>query len=214
MSSVRSKAALPALAWANVALHGMGVAVAWFGMRPGSLAAPLAERMAYLAGRPAGWIGGWGIWMICALLLVSFMAVLRSRLPAPSPAANLALAFAAAGMAVDLLCDVIQMQALPMAAAGPQVTLFLALERIAFTGGATVANGLYTAGVVLMTICLRKATVATHLAGWATGVSGAVMVLSGLVLSPALLVASTGPTIGFYSLWTVLVARDLQRDRP
>jgi len=182
-------------------------------MRPGSLAAPLAERMAYLAGRPSGWIGGWGIWMICALLLVSFMAVLRSRLPAPSPAADLALAFAAAGMGVDLLCDVIQMQALPMAAGGPGPS-FLLLERIAFTGGATVANGLYTAGVVLMTVCLRKATVATRLAGWATGLSGAAMVLSGLVLSPALLVASTGPTIGFYSLWTVLVARDLGQDRP
>ncbi len=39
--------------------------------------------------------------------------------------------------------------------------------------------------------------------------SGAVMVLSGLVLSPTLLVVSTGPTMGFYSLWTILVARDL-----
>lgn len=213
MPSARFQGALPALAWANVGLHGAGVAVAWFGMRPGSLAAPLVERMAYLAGRPAGWIGGWGVWMICSLLLVSFMAVLRSRLPAPSPVADLALAFSAAGMAVDLLCDVIQMQALPMAAAGPGPS-FLLLERIAFTGGATVANGLYTAGVVLMTLCLRKTTVVARLAGWATGISGAVMVLSGLVLSPALLVASTGPTIGFYSLWTLLVARDLRQDRP
>jgi hypothetical protein len=215
MSSARSQRALPALAWANVAFHGVGIAVAWFGMRPGSIAAPLAERMAYLAGRPAGWIGGWGIWMICTLLLVSFMTVLRSRLPTSSPAADLALAFTAAGMAVDLLCDVIQMQALPMAAAGAgQVGLFLALERIAFTGGATVANGLYTAGIVLMTVCLRPiASRPARLAGWATGISGSVMVLSGLILSPTLLVASTGPTIGFYSLWTVLVARDLGRDR-
>ncbi|HEV7787323.1 MAG TPA: hypothetical protein VGQ28_18415 [Thermoanaerobaculia bacterium] len=216
MSSSGSQRALPNLAWANVTLHGVGLTLAWFGMRPGSIAAPLADRMAYLAARPAGWIGGWGIWMICTVLLVSFMAVLRSRLPAPSPAADLALAFTSAGMAVDLLCDVIQMQALPMAAAGQgQVNLFLALERIAFTGGATVANGLYTAGIVLMTFCLRPITgMPARLAGWATGLSGAVMVLSGLVLSPALLVASTGPTIGFYSLWTVLVARDLQQDRP
>jgi hypothetical protein len=214
MSPARSQRALPVLAWANVAVHGVGVAIAWYGMRPGSLTAPLAERMAYLAGRPAGWIGGWGIWMICTILLVSFMAVLRSRLPAPSPAADLALAFTAAGMAVDLLCDVIQMQALPMAAANPSPA-FLLLERIAFTGGATVANGLYTAGIVLMTVCLRPiASRLARLAGWATGISGAVMVLSGLVLSPALLMASTGPTIGFYSLWTVLVARDLQQDQP
>jgi hypothetical protein len=212
MPSARSQGVLTALAWANVTLHGLGVAIAWFGMRPGSAAAPLAERMAYLAARPAGWIAGWGIWMICTLLLVSFMAVLRSRLPAPNPAADLALVFTAAGMGVDLLCDVIQMQALPMAAAGPGLS-FLLLERIAFTGGATVANGLYTAGVVLMTACLTNATVATRLAGWATGLSGAAMVLSGLILSPALLVVSTGPTIGFYSLWTVLVARDLRQDR-
>ncbi len=213
MPSARSQGALLTLAWANVALHAVGLTLAWYGMRPGSLATPLTERMAYLAARPAGWIGGWGVWMICAILLVSFMAVLRSHLPAPSPVADLALAFSAAGMAVDLLCDVIQMQALPMAAAGPGPS-FLLLERITFTGGATVANGLYTAGVVLMTLCLRKATVETRLAGWATGTSGSVMVLSGLVLSPALLVASTGPTIGFYSLWTILVARDLRRNRP
>jgi len=215
MPSTRSQKALSGLAWANVALHGAGLAVAWFGMRSGGIAAPLNERMAYVAGRPAGWIGGWGIWMICAVLLVAFMAVLRSRLPTPNPAADLALAVSAAGMGVDLLCDVIQIQALPLAAAaGPgQITPFLILERIAFTGGTTVANGLYTMGVVLMTTCLRNATVATRLAGWATGVSGGMMALSGLVLSPSLLVASTGPTIGFFSLWTVLVARDLRQDR-
>jgi hypothetical protein len=212
MPSARSQGALQTLAWANVALHGAGLALAWFGMRPGSVAAPLAERMAFLASRPAGWIGGWGVWMTCTLLLVSFMAVLRSRLPAPNPTADLALVVTAAGMGVDLLCDVIQMQALPLAAAGPAPS-FLLLERIAFTGGATVTNGLYTAGVVLMTAGLRSVSVPARLAGWATGVSGAVMVLSGLVLSPALLVASTGPTMGFYSLWTILVARDLGHGR-
>jgi len=183
-------------------------------MRPGSIAAPLNERMAYIASRPVGWIGGWGIWMICALLLVSFMAVLRGHLSAPDPAADLALALSAAGMGVDLFCDVIQIQALPLAAAaGPgQITPFLLLERLAFTGGTTVANGLYTISVLLMTVGLRRSTPATRFAGGATGVSGAVMVLSGLVVSPALLLASTGPTIGFFSLWTVLVARDLRQD--
>ncbi|MEA2601507.1 MAG: hypothetical protein QOF89_2499 [Acidobacteriota bacterium] len=215
MPSPRPQAgALPALAWANVFFHGAGVVLAWYGMRPGSAVVPLAERMAYLAGRPAGWTWGWGVWMICTFLLVSFMAVLRRRLSGSS-AADLALAFTAAGMAVDLLCDVIQIQALPLTAAGPnQGALFVVLERIAFTGGASIANGLYTAGVVMMTLCLRTSGLATRFAGWATGISGAVMVLSGLILSPALLQASTGPTIGFYSLWTVLVARDLRQDRP
>ncbi|HEX4966749.1 MAG TPA: hypothetical protein VF173_38415 [Thermoanaerobaculia bacterium] len=210
-------ARLPALAWANVSMHVCGLALAWYGMRPGSVAAHLTERMAYLAGRPAGWTWGWGVWMICTLLLVSFMAALRSRVPGPSLGADLALVFTAAGMGADLLCDVIQIQALPLvAAAGSgQVPLFLALERIAFTGGATVANGLYTAGILLMVFCLRPVTsVTARLAGIATGIAGAVMVVAGLLPSPALLVASTGPTIGFYSLWTVLMARDLRQDRP
>ncbi len=133
MPSALSQGALQTFALANVALHGAGLALAWYGMRPGSVAAPLAGRMAFLASRPAGWIGGWGVWMICTLLLVSFMAVLRSRLPAPNPAADLALVVTAAGMGVDLLCDVIQMQILPLAAAAPgQIHLFLAFERIAF----------------------------------------------------------------------------------
>jgi hypothetical protein len=212
----RSQAgALHVLAWANVLFHVVGIVLAWYWMRPGSVAAPLIERMAYLADRPAGWVWGWGAWMLCTLLLVSFMAVLRSRLPG-NWMADLALALVAAGMAVDLLCDVIQIQALPLAAAGPggHIDLFLVLERIAFTGGASIANGLYTAGVVLMTLCLRTSGFAIRFAGWATGISGAAMVLSGLVLSPVLLQASTGHTIGFYSLWTLLVARDLRQDRP
>ena len=104
------------------------------------------------------------------------------------------------------------MQALPLAAqAGPSDPgVFLVLEQIAFTGGATIANGLYTTGVLLMTICLRGLTGApARFAGWATAVAGYAMALAGLLPSPELLQAATGPTLGFYSLWTVLVARDL-----
>jgi hypothetical protein len=207
-----SSRTLPALAWGNVVLHGLGLALAWFGMRPGSVVVPLAERMVWLAGRPAGWTWGWGVFMLCTLLLVAYMAALRSRIPGQPLAALLAVVFTAAGMAVDLLCDVLQMQALPLAAqAGPSDPgLFLVLERIAFTGGATVANGLYTTGVLLMTFCVRGLVGApARFAGWATSVSGYAMVVAGLVPSPELLLITTGPTLGFYSLWTVLVARDL-----
>jgi hypothetical protein len=204
---------LPALAWANVALHGAGLAVAWFGMRPGSVVSPLAERMAYLAGRPPGWTWGWGVWMLCTLLLVAYMAALRP-LASRSLAAQLALVLAAAGMAVDLFSDVIQIQVLPLTArAGAAApATFLAFERLALTGGATVANGLYTVGVLLMTAALRgRLRAPARIAGAATVAAGAAMAVAGLLPAPELLAASTGPTIGFYSLWTVLVARDLGR---
>jgi hypothetical protein len=202
---------LPALAWANVVLHVLGLAVAWFGLRPGSVAVPLAERMAYLADRPVAWSWGWGIWMLCTLLLVSFIAVLRRLLPGNSAAAQLALILTAAGMAADLLCDVIQIQVLPLAAgAGPD--LFLAFERLAFTGGVTVANGLYTLGVLLMTASLgRLVGPPARLAGWATVLAGFALAATGFIPSAVLLQGATGATIGFYSLWTVLVARDLRR---
>jgi hypothetical protein len=189
----------------------VALGLSWFGLRPGSVAAPLAERMAYLAARPMAWSWGWGVWMLCTFLLVGYMAVLLRLLPERSAAAQLALVLTAAGMAADLLCDVLQIQVLPLVAAAdpPEITLFLAVERLAFTGGATVANGLYTAGVLLMTLRLRGLVgTPAHLAGWATAVSGAAMALAGLLAWPELLIASTGPTIGFYGAWTVLVARD------
>ncbi len=202
-----------ALAWANVALHGAGLIVAWFAMQPGSVVVPLAERMAYLAGRPAGWSLGWGIWMLCALLLVAFMIVLRHRLADSfsnsGAVAQLAVVLTAAGMAVDLLCDVIQIQVLP-AAAGAGPDLFLTFERLAFTGGLTVANGLYTAGVLLMNLRLRSLVGSPALlAGWVTAIAGFALAAAGFVPSTILLQISTGATIVSYSLWTVLVARDL-----
>ncbi len=205
-----SSRALPALAWANVVLHVAGLIVAWFAMQPGSVVVPLPERMAYLAGRPAGWSLGWGIWMLCSLLLVTFMIVLRRRLPDSGAVAQLAIVLTAAGMAVDLLCDVIQIQVLPtVAGAGPD--LFLAFERLAFTGGLTVANGLYTAGVLLMNLRLRGLVGSPALlAGWVTAVAGFALAAAGFVPSKILLQISTGTTIVAYSLWTVLVARDLR----
>ncbi len=205
---------LTPLAWANVAAHAAGLILAWFGMRPGSVVAPLAGRMAYLAGRPPGWTWGWGVWMLCTLLLVAYMAALRLRAPGPSLAARLALVFTAAGMAIDLLADVVQIQVLPLTAqAGSSgAAVFLAFERLALTGGATVANGLYTTGVLLMTISLRGLLgKPARIAGAVTVGAGAVMALAGLLPWPELLAAATGPTIGFYSLWTLLVARDVRR---
>jgi hypothetical protein len=205
---------LELLAWANVILHAFGLAVTWFGLRPGSVVAPLAERMAYLATDPAIWRWGWGIWMLCTLALVGYMAVLARLLPPRSIAGRLALALAASGMAVDLLCDVLQISVLPLTAAGgPSATpFFLAVERLAFTGGATVANGLYTTSVLLMTLRFgHRAGTLARVAGWATVLSGYAMVTAGLLPSPALLEATAGPALGFYSVWTVLLARDLQR---
>jgi hypothetical protein len=262
------------------------LSASWFALRPGSVLAPLPERMAYLASRPLAWSLGWGIWMLCALVLVAFMAALRRRVSGdpflagtgsvwaktaedlpfeaspPDPLsvtgeggkqqerlgfaplsrqgegpgvrprradplqsssklnhdflAQLALVLTAAGVAVDLLCEAIQIQVLPAAAAaGPSnPDLFLAFERLAFTGGVTVANGLYTLGLLLMNLCLHGiAGAPARLAGWISVLGGLALAVAGFVPSPLLLQAATGTTILFYSLWAVLVSRDLRAGR-
>ena len=187
--------------------------MAWIGLRPGSTVVPWVERMADLAAQPPAWAWGWGVWMLCALVLVAYMAVLRRALPGDPVAAQLAVVFTASGVAVDLLCDVLQIQALPAAAAmGPsQSAVFLTFERLAFTGGLTAANGLYTLGLLLMNLSLRGiAGTPARISGWVAVVSGFALAVAGFVPSPLLLQAATGLTIGAYSLWTVLVARDLR----
>ena len=209
-SPSRAAGLLPALAWSNVALHGAGLAFAWFALRPGSVTVPLADRMAYLASQPPAWAWGWGVWALCSLLLVAFLAALQGTLLERSSLAQLALVLAGAGMAVDLLCDLIQVRVLPLATEEP--TLFLIFERIAFTGGFTVANGLYTAGLLCMNLRLRRLISApAWISGWITVLFGTAMAFAGLFPVEALVMVSTGPTILFYSLWTVLIARDLSR---
>lgn len=204
---------LTGLAWGNFLLHAIGLAFARNAMRPGSPLVPVSERMAYLAGRPPGWIWGWGIWMVCSLLLLAYVAALRNRLPGRSLAADLALALAATGMGVDLLCDVVQIRGLPLAAASGSEALFLALEALAFTGGLTVANGLYTAAVLLLTLAMGKEIgPETKIFGFGTVVFGSVMALAGLTLLPQhVLESSTGLTILLYSIWTLRVAKEIGR---
>ena len=212
-STISKGGALLALAWLNVALHALGLVMAWIGLRPGSTIIPLADRMAYLASQPPAWKWGWGIWMLCAVVLVAFMTALRSRLPGNPVTGKLALIFTIVGMTADLFCDVLQIRTLPVAAAAgsSRPAIFLAFEQLVTIGGLAVANGLYTLGVLLMNLCLRDiARTATLLVGWVAVISGFALAATGFVSSPALLQAATGLTIGAYSLWTVLVARDLR----
>lgn len=190
----------------------MGLTFAQRAMRLGSPLVPVADRMAYLAGRPPGWAWGWGLWMVCALLLLAYVAALRSRLPGRSLSADLALALTAAGVGVDLLCDVIQIRGLPLAAASGSEALFLSLEALAFTGGLTAANGLYTAAILLLTLGLgREIGPEARIFGFGTVIFGTIMAVAGLIPLPSyLLESSTGLTVLLFAMWTLRVAKDLQ----
>jgi hypothetical protein len=200
------------LAWANVAVHALALALAWFGMRPGSPAFDLDTRRAYLAGQPLAWSLGWGSWMACAALQVAFYAELARHLPEHPHAARLAVTVACAGAAVDLFCDALFITVLPGVAAGGKEAepVFLALERLGGAGGLIVANGFYVLATLILTLCLRgRAGLAPYTieAGLGVFVFGIQLSAAGFTGVPWHAEALTGPTIGCFCVWVVLAAR-------
>ena len=214
MPSFADKRTLIGLAWMNVVLHVLALILAFIGIRPGSPLVALPERLSYLASDPVGWSLGWAIWMVSALLLVAYFAALTRHLPDQRPLPQLAVIVAAAGAAVDLICNAIYFTALPLLAAKtpPAEATFLAFERAANALGLIVANGLYSVGTLLLTMCMRQRP---RWGRWATLVGyavfgfGMILVIAGFLNEPRLAALGTGPTIVFYCLWTILVARSM-----
>jgi hypothetical protein len=193
-------------AWLNILTHAAGLLMAVVGMREGTILVPLAQRQAYLASYPPGWSLGWGIWMLSALSLVAFIAVLVYSQGERSGLAQLALNLACAGVAIDLFCDIVYITVLPMVAADNNPSLFQAVERAAGAGGTVVANGLYAVAVLLVTIALwRQGAAARHTLwlGYGVFLSGMLMVLAGFTNLPWLLQLATGLTISFFIAWTI-----------
>ena len=197
----------------SVGLHLGGLALAVAALRPGTPLVPMAERVAYLAERPLGWTLGWAAWMLCALALVAFLAVLAHVVPEASTVLRTAVMLASAGAAVDLVCDTLYITVLPgLAAAGP-TPLFLTVERALGAGGVVVANGLYTIATLLAALGLRARPemppVVTWL-GYATFAGGMLMVAAGFTGDPRHLELATGAAILPYMAWTLGVARALR----
>lgn len=213
--------ALRAAGWANIAAHLAGLGFAALAMRPGTLAIPLAERRVFLSRSPAGWCAGWAAWMLCALACVAYLAALTSRLPRGGGwRVPTALAVACAGAAVDLLCDVAHVLVTPMLAGldGPgAVPALLAAERIAWAGGAIIANGAYSLATLLVTYALRDAGRISRRGvylGWAVFACGTGMCAAGFTRAPALLMeVVTGPTIVSFVAWVWLTMREAGDER-
>jgi hypothetical protein len=211
MSGQKSGVLLRRLAWAGVAAHAVGLGLAALGMRPGTPPFSVEERAAYVAAAPAGWTIGWATWMICALLLVAYAVALADALG--GPLARFAATVAAAGMAVDLLCDALQISLLPRLASpeNPIGPLFGSWERALALGGQVVANGLYTVAVAGFGVALRGRP-RMSLAGAAcalTVAGGALMVGACFASWSPGLPLGTAVAIGGYCAWTLLVARAL-----
>ena len=200
-------------AWLSVGVHVTGLALAVIGMRPGTPLVPAGERVAYLAGRPLAWSLGWAAWMLCALALVAFLAVLAQVVPQASAILGPAVMLAAAGAAVDLTCDTLFITVVPTLARDGPTPLFLTVERALGAGGVVVANGLYSVAILLATLGLRGQPVMPPFVlglGYTTFAAGMLMVAAGFTGDPQQLQVATGLTILPFTAWTLGVARSLR----
>jgi hypothetical protein len=192
--------ALRTAAWTNVGLHVAGLVLAAATMKPGTPAAPLLERIRYLAARPAGWTAGWLAWILCALALVAFMLLLARA--HPSPFATAAATLAIVGAVIDVTCDVTYILVLPGRAAG-DVSRFLLFERHLGTASLTGANGLYALAVLVATLALPASATLTRGLGVLTFVAGLVLAGAGLTGDPRHVMVGTALTIPFFLAWSL-----------
>ena len=181
-------------AWINVGLHLVGLVFAAAAMRPGTPAAPVLERIRYLAARPAAWSAGWIVWIACAVALVAFM--LRLARAHPSALASTAVTLAVLGLVIDVTCDVAYIFLLPARAAG-DVSRFLEFEGHVGRASLTGANGLYSLSVLAATLGLPAPATLSRGLGAMTFVSGLVLAGAGLTGDPDHVMAGTALRVTF-----------------
>jgi hypothetical protein len=156
--------------------------------------------------------------MLCAVALITFLAVVINRLEDPTGLAPLGLTIAVAGAAFDLYCDAVYILGFPMLASQqprPEA-LFLTVERLTGIASLVIANGAYSVGVLFLTLALRgHRGVAswTVVVGYATAGFGLLLAATAFTGVPWHAEWLTPPTIGLFCLWTVLVARGLESGR-
>ena len=206
---------LRSLAWQNVALHIIALVLADQAIRPGSPLVPRAERLAYLADYPVSWTIAWISWMLCAVALIAFLAVVARCLGQQVRLAQMGLTVAVVGMISDLFCDLVYILVLPRLASwqpNPEA-LFLTVERNTGFVSMTVANGAYSVAVLLFTLALRQRP-GTNRAmigvGYAVTMFGLLLAAAGLTGVPRHAEWTAPPTIVSFCVWCVLVARALE----
>lgn len=205
---------LAALAWLNVGLHVAGLLLAAAFIRPGSPLTPLPDRLRYLAAAPPGWAAAWGVWMGCAVAMVAFTAAVATHLAPRAELARLAVTVAVTAAGFDAFCDVAFITTFPMLAASSTTTnqLFPIVERLVGATSLVVANGLYSVSTLLTTLALRGRPGLAPGAvpvGSAVFAAGMLLAAAGFTGMPEHALWATGPTIGLYCVWVLLVARSL-----
>jgi hypothetical protein len=206
---------LRGLAWVNVSVHLLALALTAVGIRPGSPLVPLGERLSYLAARPVAWTLGWVSWIVCAVALVAFVAILTYRLSKHAELAQIGLIIAVVGAAFDLLCDSVHLVVLPTLACRqpPPEALFLTVERVTGITSLVIANGAYSIAILMLTLSLRDERQRVRFTislGYGVAGFGLLLAAAGFTGVPAHAAWATLPTIILFCVWVIVVARSVE----
>jgi hypothetical protein len=152
-----------------------------------------AERAAYVQTNLVAWRLGWTIWIAAALSLLWFYAWWRGRLGAPHGA----VALAAGGLVADVTSELML------------ILYDTATAPFAFILTGVVANGLYTACGIWLTLAMRMNAVERIWTAlmWGAGIMLSVATLAGLYLLAAV---ATAVLFALFCPWCVYLAVKLR----
>jgi hypothetical protein len=169
-----------------------------FVLAPGTpVVSSVAAREQYVASHLLEWRLGWGIWMLAAATLVWMYVWWRARVRGP----DAAITIAAIGIAADWSSEI----ALIVTGADG----YRAIAPLAFLLTGAIANGLYTAAGIMLTIATPLGPLARAYASlmWAAGVT---LSFAALVSFPLLVAIATAWLFAMFIPWCVWLARGLR----
>lgn len=193
-SAIASARALPAAPLVCAALNFAATLVMAFVLAPATpIVTDAAERLAYVQTHPVAWRLGWAVWIAAALSLVWFYAWWRGRIGA----SYAPVALAAGGLIADVTSE---------------TTLILydaTTAPFAFVLTGVVANGLYTAGGIWLTLAMRLGPAERIWAAamWTAGIALSIATLTGQYLIAAI---ATAVLFALFCPWCVYLAVKLR----
>jgi len=152
-----------------------------------------AERSAYVQTHLVAWRLGWAVWIAAALSLLAFYAWWRGRIGAP----HIAVVLAASGLFADVTSETML------------ILYDTATAPFAFVLTGVVANGLYTACGIWLTLAMRLNTTERVWAAvmWSAGIALSLATLTGLYLLAAV---ATALLFALFCPWCVYLAVKLR----
>jgi hypothetical protein len=193
-SAIASVRALPAAALVCAALNFAATLVMAFVLAPATpIVTDAAERSAYVQTHLLAWKLGWAVWIAAALSLLWFYAWWRGRTGAPF----VPVVLAAGGLVADVTSETML------------IMYDTTTAPFAFALTGVVANGLYTACGIWLTLAMRLSTTERIWAAvmWTAGITLSLATLAGVYLLAAV---ATAVLFALFCPWCVYLAVKLR----